>query len=88
MVLASTPESTSLSALAEMADKIVEVAAPLATIAAVSTRSSDNLPTPLASQAPGLATAGDIEDLHAEISRLEKLLRNLNQSRSSSRSIH
>ncbi len=35
MVLASTPEGTTLSALAEMADKIIEVAAPTASVAAV-----------------------------------------------------
>ena len=69
MVLASTPEGTTLSALAEMADKIMEVVAvPSASIAAMSTNSSDNLPIPLAPQAPELATATDIEDLHAEIS--------------------
>ncbi len=72
MVLASTPEGTTLSALAEMADKIIEVAAPTASVAAVSTCLPDALPTPLA---PELATAADIADLRSEISQLEKLVR-------------
>ena len=84
MVLASTPEGTTLSALAEMADKIIEVAAPTASVAAVSTRMPDALPTP---PAPELATAADIADLRSEISQLEKLVRSLSRSRSS-RSSH
>lgn len=80
MVLASTPEGTTLSALAEMADKIIEVAAPAVSVAAVSTRLPDALPTP---PAPEWATAADIADLRSEISQLEKLVRSLSRSRSS-----
>ena len=85
MVLASTPEGTTLSILAEMADKVIEVAAPSGSVAALNMHSSDNPPTLPASHAPLPATAADIEDLPSEISRLEKLVRNLARSRSSSR---
>ena len=37
MVLASTPDGTDLSTLAEMADKIMEVAAPSGSVAALNT---------------------------------------------------
>ncbi len=84
MVLVSTPEGTTLSALANMADKIIEVTTPTVSVAAVSTCLPDALPKPLA---PELATAADIADLRSEISQLEKLVRSLSRSRSS-RSSH
>ena len=63
IVLASTPDATSLEMLAEMADKIMEVAAPsIATVTPAST------PSPL---------AAEVEHLRAEVTRLEALIRKL-----------
>lgn len=76
MVLASTPDTTSLEKLAELADKIMEVATPpLAAIDA-------SVPDP-----PESATklAKEVEGLRADISRLEKMFQKLSRSRSSSR---
>ena len=67
MVLASTPEDITLSTLAEMADKVIEVASPSGSVAALNMHSSDNPPTLPASHAPLPATAADIEDLPSEI---------------------
>ena len=88
MVLASTPEGTALSTLAEMADKVMEVAAPSGSVAALNTHppSDPTAPTPHIPLPP--ATAADIEDLRSEISRLEKLVRSLARSRSLSRLSH
>ena len=89
MVLASTPEGTALSILAEMADKVIEVAAPSASVAALHAHPSGDPPAPPEASPPlppsHPATAADIEDLHSEIARLEKLVRNLAQSCSSPR---
>ena len=65
MVLASTPESTSLEKLAEMADKIMEVATP--SVATVSAPSGDTRPPP----------TPDVDQLRADINRLEKLVNTL-----------
>lgn len=77
MVLASTPDSTSLDKLADMADKIMEVATP--SVATTST------PTVAASSTP-LASTPEVEQLRKELTRLEKLIHKLAHSRSSSRS--
>ena len=69
MVLASTPDNTSLEKLADLADKIMEVATP--PIANVTTT------------LPALAT--EVTQLREEVSRLEKLIQKLTRSRSSSR---
>ncbi len=61
MVLASTSHTTSLDELAELADKITEVAAP--TVAATSISS------------PQLLT--EVEQLRAEISKIQTSLRTL-----------
>ncbi len=82
MVLASTPEGTDLSTLA---DKIMEVAAPSGS---VNTPPSSDPPVPPVPPPPvpppPPATAADVEDLRSEIARLEKLVRSLARSRSSS----
>ena len=78
MVLASTPDSTTLANMAEMADKIVEVTAP-PSVSAVTP-----LTVTAASTSPGLAT--EVEHLRADITRLEKLVQKLARPRSSSRS--
>lgn len=69
MVLDSTPEGTTLDKLAEMADKVMEVAVPPPpSVYAVATPSPVNpnptLPSPLVS-------ASDLADLRSEIVRLE-----------------
>ncbi len=74
MVLASTPDTTSLEKLAEMADKIMEVAAP--SIAAASVQTASTPP----------ARVTELEQLRSDITRLEKLVRKLAHSRSPSRS--
>ena len=72
MVLASTPDGTGLVQLADLADKVMEVASPTAgSIAAVTTPST-------------LAT--EIEHLRGEVLRLEKLVQKLARSRSLSHS--
>ena len=72
MVLASSPEWTGLEQLAELADKVMEVAAPNPpSIARVTT-------------SPTLAT--EVEHLRKEVARLEKAVQTLAQSRSFSRS--
>ena len=68
--LASTPEGTALSTLAEMAYKVMEFAAPSGSVAALKTHPPNDPPTPsapspLVTSPP--ATAGDIEDLRSEI---------------------
>ena len=78
IVLTSTPEGTALATLAEMADKIMEVANPSNSIAALSTVP---VATHTSSQPP--AALPDIEDLRSEISRLEKLVRDLTRPRPS-----
>lgn len=82
MVLASTPDSITLENLAELADKIMEVAAP-PSVCAVSA------PTVAAvSTSPGLTT--EVEHLRADVTRLTKLVQELarpgTRSRSSVRS--
>ena len=77
LVLASIPDSTPLEALADMADKIMEVASQ--SIAAVAT----SPPTTTA-----LASAADVEQLRSQLLRLEKLVKQLSRPRSSSRSSH
>ena len=78
MVLASTPGTVSLDKLAEIADKVVEVASP--SVSAVSA------PIGTASNAPPALTP-DIEQLRTDVARLEKLVSNLTtRSRPSSRS--
>ncbi len=71
MVLASTPDSTSLDKLAEMADKIMEVAVPSVSAVSASTPA---------------APTSEIEQLRAEVTRLEKMVSKLAaRPRSSSR---
>ena len=78
MVLASTPEGTTLSALAEMADKVMEIAAPSGSVAALNTCPSSDSPAPSAPPPPTPpVTAANIEDLRSEITQLEKLVRSL-----------
>lgn len=80
MVLASTPDATTLDKLAEMADKIIEVVAPP--------------PPTLATPAPSVAAANapspletEVGQLRADLARLEKLVvQQLARPRSSSRS--
>ena len=80
IVLASTPEGTALAVLAEMADKIMEVAATPPSVAAIKTpKGSGATPT------PQTASAAEIEDLRSEITRLEKLVLKLSRSRSPAR---
>ena len=57
MVLAYTPKGTTLSTLAEMADKVMEVAIPSDSVTTLKTHSSDNPPTVPASLGPVPATA-------------------------------
>jgi len=71
MVLASTTDGTGLEQLADLADKVMEVASPLSTIASVSSP-------------PTLTT--EVDQLREEVSRLSKLVHNLSCIRSSSRS--
>ena len=68
MVLASTPDTTSLEKFTELADKIMEVATP--PIAAI------DVPVP---NPPESATklAKEVEGLRADISRLEKMFQKL-----------
>ncbi len=77
IVLASTPDGTALDKLAEMADKIMEVATP--SISAMNTPSWCGT-TPLPS------SATDMEQLRSDMQRLEKLVRQLSRTRSSSQS--
>ena len=84
MVLASTPEGTALSKLAEMADKVMEVAAPSGSVASLNTHPPSDQTVAPPPTPP--ATAADIQELRSEISRLEKLVRSLARSRSPSRS--
>ena len=69
MVLASTPDTTGLAQLADLADKVMEVAAPPGTVAGVTTP-------------PSLVS--EVEQLRGEVSRLEKLVKKLAHSRPSS----
>lgn len=71
MVLASTPDGTGLEQQADLADKVMEVAAPPTAIASVST------PPPLATE---------VDQLREQVSRLSMLVHNLSRTRSSSRS--
>lgn len=83
MVLASTPEGTTLDKLAEMADKVMEVAAPIPPPINAMTTPIPTDPTHTQTSTP--ASAADVADLRSEIARLEKLFRKLSHSRSSSR---
>ncbi len=65
MVLASTPDSTGLDKLAELADKVIAVATPPGTIASVASS-----PT----------ITAEVEHLQAEVSRHEKLVKKLAHS--------
>ena len=79
MVLASTPDTTSLDKLAELADKIMEVAAPPPPSVASATTpivAGVNTPAPL---------AAEVEHLRSEVTRLGSLVQQLGRSRSSSR---
>lgn len=79
MVLASTPDATTLDKLAEMADKIIEVATP--SVASVST------PTTPADDSPP-ALAAEVEQLRTEIARLGKFVQKLAHSRPPSQHAH
>ena len=73
-MLASTPEGTTLDKLAEMADKVMEVAAPSPSgIHAVTTPTLTDL-------AP--ASAADVAALRSGLARLEKMVQKLTHSRS------
>ena len=76
-VLASSPEVTTLDQMAEMADKVMEVASP--SIAALSK-------PPASGPAPPPALADELRQFHSDMSRLEKLVTRLACNRSSSRS--
>lgn len=80
MVLASTPDSTTLENLAELADKIIEVAAP-PSVGAVSA------PT-VAAVNTSLGQTTEVEHLRADVTRLTKLVHELARpgTRPSSRS--
>jgi hypothetical protein len=78
MVLASTPDGTTLDQLAEMADKIVEVASP--SMSALSKPSTE-------STTPTHVTEG-LKQLQSEVVRLGKLVNKLTRNRSSSRGNH
>ncbi len=65
MVLASTPDSTGLDTLAELADKVIAVPTPPGTIASVASS-----PT----------ITAEVEHLRTEVSRLEKLVKKLAHS--------
>jgi len=75
MVLASTPDGTTIDKLAEMADKIMEVAAP--SVAAMTTPPSAGVP-------PSDLTT-EFGYLRSEIQRLEKLMNRFTRNRSPSR---
>jgi hypothetical protein len=77
MVLASTPSATTLENLAEMADKIMEVATP------ASASTGPALTVAAATVPPNLST--EVEHLRADVARLEKLIRKMGRARSSSR---
>ena len=76
IVLASTPDATSLDQLAKMADKVMEVAAPSVASVTKPTAPSAGLPSNL---------AAEVNSLRAEVSRLEKLVQKLNCQYSTSR---
>lgn len=80
MVLASTPDATTLDKLAEMADKIMEVAAP-PPLSANATLSG----TPTNASPP---LAEEVDHLRKEVAKLEKLVRQLARSSSRSSSRH
>jgi hypothetical protein len=71
MVLASTPSGTSLDNLAELADRVVEVAAP--TVAGVKTPAADPPPAPPNPQ---------YEQLLAEVAKLTATVAKLTRARS------
>ena len=79
MVLASSPDTTSLEKLAEMADKVIEVAAP----ATIPPRAVGAINTSPGHKSPGLTA--EVEHLRGDVARLEKLICKLSTSRSSSR---
>ncbi len=74
MVLASTPDSTGLDTLAELADKVIAVPTP---------------PGIIASVASSPTITAEVEHLRTEVSRLEKLVKKLahSPSRPASRSV-
>ena len=90
MVLASTPDTTPLEKLAEMADKVIEVAAPsIASVqssASLSAGSAPNSATSAIPVATPVALSAEIEQLRQEIARLQASVKQLARSRSSSRS--
>lgn len=86
MVLASTPDTTSLEKLAEMADKVMEVAAPaIAGIRAGATPTTGATPTMPPPSTAATELTKQVEDLRSEIARLGKQFAQLSRSRSSSR---
>ena len=68
MVLASTPDSTSLEQLAEMTDKIMEAAS--LSISSL----SQTPPSPAQGCDPPSTLVAEVESLRSEVSRLGKLL--------------
>ena len=70
MVLASSPEGTGLEQLTELADKVMEVAVPT--------------PPPIAAVTTSPTLAEEVGQLCDNISRLEKMIKSLAQSRSHS----
>jgi len=68
MILASANSSTPLARLAQMADKIVEVA----------------VPSVSAFQTPSCPTPTEFEDLHSELASLKSTLKNLSRRHSPS----
>ena len=82
MVLASTDTSMDLNKLAELADKVMDVATPTGTVAHVSDARPD-LP-PLAA---GVSTPPEVKQLREEVTRLTQLVESLT-ARSRQRSRH
>lgn len=82
MVLASTPDGTGLEQLADLADKVMEVARPTPG----SNRMVAGVTTPPAPPAAPPSLAAEIEHLRQEVSRLQASVKQLARSRSSSHS--
>ena len=78
MVLASTPDTASLEQLAEMADKIMEVASPtVSALATTPTTPAQNFNPPPQAAKPPPTLASEVDSLRAEVSRLSKQLQQL-----------
>ena len=81
MVLASSGDAVSLDTLADMADKMMEVAQP--NVTSITSTSAPTLPPP-----PPSPASSDVTQLRAEISELRQLISSLQLSSSRSTSQH